>query len=42
MARRFALIITTVAAIALTACANPTAPSSSLCGGGATTAGSGC
>jgi hypothetical protein len=35
MARRLAFIITTLAAVALTACSNPTSPSTSnVCGGG--------
>jgi hypothetical protein len=34
MARRLAFIITTLAAVALTACANPTSPTSGVCTGG--------
>jgi hypothetical protein len=34
MARRLAFIITTLAAVALTACSNPTSPASGVCGGG--------
>jgi hypothetical protein len=48
MARRLAFIITTLTAVALTACSNPTSPAGpggatpAVCGGGATNGSSTC
>jgi hypothetical protein len=42
MARRLAFIITTLAAVALTACSNPTSPASSVCTGGGNVGSSTC